>query len=86
MRRRLKDILTTRVVRGGQEDTASGLLDADDMRGSGSGKDAILSNDEFLHTVCGTNLSNDLGDLGVPVATITANDEERVLDTLGNGE
>jgi hypothetical protein len=78
--------LTTRVVRGGQQDTTSGLADADDMRGSGGAENAILANDELLDTVCGANLCNGLGDLGVPVTAVTTNDEGRVLDTLGDGE
>lgn len=79
-------ILTTRVVGGGQEDTAGCLLDANDVRGGRGGEDAILSDDQLLDTVCSTNLCNQLGDLGVPVAAITTNDEERVLDALGDGE
>lgn len=45
-----------------------------------------MSNDELLDTVRGTDLCNQLSDLGVPVASITTNDKERVLDTLGDGE
>jgi hypothetical protein len=56
------------------------------MRGSGGAENAILANDELLDTVCGTNLCNGLGDLGVPVTAVTTNDEGRVLDTLGDGE
>jgi len=47
--------------------------------------DTILADDELLDTVCGTNLCNGLGDLGVPVTTVTTDDEGRVLDTLGDG-
>lgn len=78
--------LTTRVVRGGQQDTTSGLANADDVRGSRGTEDTILADDELLDTVCGTNLCNGLGDLGVPVTTVTTDDESRVLDTLGDGE
>jgi hypothetical protein len=78
--------LTTRVVRGGQQDTTSGLADADDVRGSGGAENAILANDELLDAVCGTDLCNGLGDLGVPVTTVTTNNEGGVLDTLGDGE
>ena len=56
------------------------------MRGSGGTEDAILADDELLDAVSGTNLCNGLGDLGVPVATVTTNDESGVLDTLGNGK
>jgi hypothetical protein len=78
--------LTTGVVRSGQQDTTSGLADADDVGGSGGTENAILANDELLDTVCGTDLCNGLGDLGVPVTAVTANDEGGVLDTLGDGE
>ena len=70
----------------GQQDTTSGLADADDVRGSRGTENAILANDELLDAVSGTNLCNGLGDLGVPVATVTTNDEGGVLDALGDGE
>jgi hypothetical protein len=73
-------------VRGSQQDTTSGLADADDVRGSRGTEDAVLTNDELLDTVCGTNLCNGLGDLGVPVTTVTTNDEGGVLDALRDGE
>jgi hypothetical protein len=73
-------------VRGGQQDTTSGLADADDVRRSRGTENTILANDELLDTVCGTNLCNGLGDLGVPVTTVTSNDEGGVLDALGDGE
>ena len=73
-------------MRSGQQDTTSGLANADDVRGSRGTEDTILANDKLLDTVCGTNLCNGLGDLGVPVTTVTTDDESRVLDTLGDGE
>ena len=78
--------LTTRVVRGGQQDTTGGLPDPDDMAGSWCAEDTILADQELLDAVSGTNLCNGLGDLGVPVATVTTNDEGGVLDALGDGE
>jgi hypothetical protein len=73
-------------VRGGQQDATSGLADTDDVRGGRSTQDAVLANDELLDAVCGTNLCNGLGDLGVPVTTVTTNDEGRALDTFRDGE
>lgn len=73
-------------MRSGQQDTTSGLADADDVRGSGGTEDAILANDELLDAVSGTNLCNGLGDLRVPVTTVTANDEGGALDALRDGE
>lgn len=62
---------------GSQENTTSGLALADDMASSGSGQNAVLADEQLLDTVGGTNLGNQLDDLGVPEATITTNDEER---------
>ena len=56
------------------------------MRGSRRRHDAILTDQELLHTVSGTNLRNQLRDLRVVVATITADDQERALDAFGDGE
>lgn len=78
-------LLTTRVVAGSQEDTARCLSDSDEMAGRGRAHDAILADQQLLDTVRSTNLGNGLGDFRVPVAAITAHDEERALDTLGDG-
>lgn len=71
---------------GSQKDTTGGLLDADDVRGSGCAENAILSNDELLDAVCGTDLCDQLRDLGVVVTTVTADDKEGAIYTLGDGE
>jgi hypothetical protein len=55
------------------------------MAGGGGGHDAVLADQELLNAVCGTDLCNDLSDLGVVVAAITANDERGALCTFGNG-
>lgn len=71
---------------GGQQDTTGGFANPDEVASSGGTEDAILSHEELLNTVGGTDLS-DLGNhLGVVVAAITTNDKERVLDTFGNGK
>lgn len=54
------------------------------MTGSRRAHDAILTDQELLDAIGSTNLGNDLSNLWVPEATITANDEERALDTLGD--
>lgn len=69
-------LLTTRVVAGSQEDSTSGLLDADNVRGSWSTENAILANDKLLDTVRCANLCDQLGDLGVVVASVTTDDKE----------
>lgn len=71
-----QEILTTRVVAGSQENTASGLPLPDDMTGSGCGQNAVLADEKLLDTVCGTNLCDQLNDLGVPEPAITTNNQE----------
>lgn len=61
---------------GSEEDTTGSLVDADDMAGGGGRQDTVLADEELLDTVGGTNLGNQLDDLGVPVTAVTANDEE----------
>lgn len=70
------EVLTTRVVAGSQEDTASSLPLADDMAGSGSGQNAVLADEQLLDTIGGTDLCDQLDNLGVPVPAITANNQE----------
>lgn len=62
---------------GSQEDTSGSLAKANDMTGSRSGENAVLADDELLDAVGGTNLGNQLDNLGVPVSAIATNDEER---------
>jgi hypothetical protein len=73
-------------VTGGQQDTTSGLTNADQVACSGGAENAILADQQLLNTVG----SADLGDLGdhlrVVVATITTNDDGCILGAFGNGE
>ena len=72
-------------MRGSEQDTTSGLADADEVAGGRGGHYAILTDQKLLDAVCGTDLCNDLGDLGVVVAAITADDERGALGTFGDG-
>lgn len=63
---------------GSQQDASGSLADANDVAGRGSGKNSILADDELLDTVGGTDLGNQLDDLGVPEPAITTNDKSRV--------
>ena len=47
------------------------------MAGSWGGENAIVADDELLDTVGGTNLRNQLDDLGVPVTTIASDNKGR---------
>jgi hypothetical protein len=64
-------------VAGSKQNASGGLADANDMAGGGSGKNSILADDELLDTVGGTDLGNQLDDLGVPEPAITTNDKGR---------
>lgn len=70
-------VLTTRVVTGSQKNTTSRLPLADDMTGSWCGQNTVLTDEELLDAVSGTNLGDQLNDLGVPETTVTTNDEKR---------
>jgi hypothetical protein len=52
------------------------------MAGSGCAEDAVLTNQQLLHAVGSTDLCDLLGDLGVPVTSISSNDEEGTLRAL----
>jgi hypothetical protein len=71
-------------VAGGEEDTTRRLPYPDDVAGSRCAHDAVLADQELLDAIGSTNLGNGLGDLGVPVTTITTNDEKRALDAFGD--
>jgi hypothetical protein len=44
----------------------------------------MLADEKLLHAVRSSNLGNQLDDLGVPVSSITTNDQEASLDTFRN--
>jgi hypothetical protein len=73
-------------VTGSQQDAARRLAYPDDMAGGRSAQDAVLTDQQLLNSVRGTNLGDQLGDFRVPVAAIAADDEERVLDALRDGQ
>lgn len=47
------------------------------MAGGGGGEDAVLTDEKLLDAVGSSDLGDQLDDLGVPVAAITTDDEER---------
>jgi hypothetical protein len=71
---------------GGQENATSSLPQTDDVAGSRSGKNAVLADQELPDTVGSSNLGDQLNDLRVVEAAITANDEESTLGTLWYGK
>jgi hypothetical protein len=67
-----------------QKDTTSGLALPDDMASCRSTQDSMLADQKFLYAICSSNLGNQLDNLGVPVSSITTNDQEASLDTFWN--
>ncbi len=73
-------------MRCGQENSASGLSLADNVRCSWSAENAILADQQLLDTIRSSNLSNELDNFWVPVSSITTNDEESSLSSLRDSE
>lgn len=71
---------------GGKQNTTRRLAHADQVASGRGTHDAILADQQLLDAIGGGDLS-DLVDHFIVVETaITTNDEERALDTLGNGQ
>jgi hypothetical protein len=66
--------LTTRVVASREQNASSSLPYPNDVAGGRCAEDAVLADQELLDAVRGTELCDQLGDLWVPVAAVTAND------------
>lgn len=81
----LYDMLTSGVMAGSQKDASSSLSYPDDMAGGWCAENAVLADQELLDTVCGADFGNDLSDLGIPVAAVTADDEERAGNAFRDG-
>ena len=69
-----------------QQDTTSSIAFPDNMRSCRSAQDTILTDQELLDTICRSNFGNQLHNFWVPVSSITSDDQEAVLDTLGDGK
>ena len=74
--------LTTRIMAGSQENTASGTAYSDDIAGGWCAKNAILADQQLLDAVGSANLGDQLSDLRVPISSISANDQERTFDAF----
>lgn len=71
---------------GGEQDTTGCLAYPDDIAGSWSAEDAVLADYELFDAVSCANLGNQLCNLGVPVTSVTTDDESGALDAFGDGE
>jgi hypothetical protein len=74
--------LTSWIVARGEQNATRSLLDANDMAGSWSTQNAILAHNEFLHTICCSDLGNQLGHFRVPKSAVTTDDQGASLYTL----
>ena len=59
-----------------EKDTASGFPFPDDMTCRRCTQNTILADQKFLHAVCCAYLRNQLGDFGIVVSAISADDQE----------
>lgn len=79
-------LLTTGVVTGSQQNTTRRLAHTNQVASGRCTHDAVLADQQLLDAIGGGDLGNLVDHYIVVETTITTNDEERVLDTLGNGQ
>ena len=79
-------LLTTGVVTGSQQNTTRRLAHTNQVASGRCTHDAVLADQQLLDAIGGGDLGNLADHYIVVETTITTNDEERVLDTLGNGQ
>lgn len=70
---------------GSEENSTGGLSLPDDVAGRRCAENAITAHEDLLHAIRGSNLGDQLDDLGVVVTAVTANDEEGIFGAFGNG-
>ncbi|KAH3662331.1 hypothetical protein OGAPHI_005583 [Ogataea philodendri] len=80
-------VWSTWIVGGGQNDTSSDSLSvcSDDQRGSGSGQNTVLTNDQLLDFVSGTDLGNHLDNVVIVVSSVSSNNQRGALSAFWNG-
>lgn len=69
---------------GSKEDTARGIAFPNNVAGSRGTQNAILSDQQFFHSVCSSDLGNQLHCFRVVVTPISSDNQETALDALGN--
>lgn len=67
--------LTSGVMAGSQQDATSRLPSPNNVTSSGRAENAILADDELLHAVRCSDLGDQLCNFGIPVASISTDDE-----------
>jgi hypothetical protein len=73
-------------VTGSQQNTTGSSTLADDVTSSRCTQDTALTDQKLLHSIGSSNLRDQLHDLGVPVSSITTNDQETVFGSFWDGE
>jgi hypothetical protein len=76
---------STRVVARSQQDTTISLLAPDQSRDSRGGKNRVLTKDNVLDTVTGSELEDDLHGLRGEVSSVTTNNESLAFGSTGHG-
>jgi hypothetical protein len=76
--------LTTGVVARSQQDSARRLSLADDVTSRRRRQNSVLSDQQLLDAIRSSELGDYLHDLLVVVASVAADDQERILSSLGD--
>lgn len=69
---------------GSKKDTARGIAFSNNVAGSRRTQNAILSDQQFFHSVCSSDLGNQLHGFGVVVTPIPPDNQKATLDALRN--
>lgn len=71
---------------GSKEDAARSFAFPNKMAGSRSTQNAVLSDQQFLHSICRPDFGNQLQYFGVVVTPISPDNQEATLGALGDWE
>ena len=78
--------LTPRIVASREQDSTRSLSFSNDVASGRRTQYAVLTNKDLFHSVSGTNLSNQLNELWIVEASVSANNQEAALCALRDGE
>ena len=67
-----------------EQNPSSGLSLSNHMAGGRGTQDRILPDQQLLHSISGSDPSNELDNLRVVIPSITTNDKGSTLNALGN--
>ncbi len=69
-----------------QKDSPSSLSLPNDMTGGRRAQNAMLPNNKLLDSICCANFRDQLYDLGIPVSSVTSNNQGAALRTFWDGK